>query len=349
MTISRSILVCLLLLLAVSFGGCHKEVLWENGPKVRSSAFQGADLAWLVTDREGALLFTSDTGKTWNKVQGNAVGGRFDAVSFIDPKHGWAVNGKGQVWQTEDGGQSWTAISKLTASGSDDWRFISAHQLEFLDERNGWIRETFSIWRTGDGGFNWRKVFPPSPSKSEIKGQSTGGYFGDSKNAWVSGTNGEVYDTHDGGETWRIQTVLANGDFDDIYFLDEQTGWLLGYIGGETHTQLYRTDDGGEAWHKYPIANMQIESTQFLNPNDGWAVGTEASPVADNRSIRGVLLWTTDGGRSWKRIDMTPEERAFDRVHFVDAQHGWLFGRENLYRSEDGGKVWRIVYRLKPN
>jgi len=50
--------------LAAFFGACDKKVLWENMPKIRSSALQGADLAWLVTEREGALLFTSDSGKT---------------------------------------------------------------------------------------------------------------------------------------------------------------------------------------------------------------------------------------------------------------------------------------------
>jgi photosystem II stability/assembly factor-like uncharacterized protein len=92
-------------LLPASFEGCGKKALWENMPKIRSSAFQGTDLAWLVTEREGALLFTSDTGKTWNKIQGAAVGGKFDAVSLIDRIQGWALNSQGQVWKSDDGGQ----------------------------------------------------------------------------------------------------------------------------------------------------------------------------------------------------------------------------------------------------
>jgi len=318
-------------------------------PKVRSSAFKGADLAWLVTEKEGALLFTSDGGKTWNKIHGTAVGGKFDAVAFIDRKHGWAVNSKGQVWQSEDGGQSWIEISKLKPSGSDDWQFNSAVQLQFIDDRNGWIIETLSIWRTVDGGASWRKVFPPSPSEASVKGQPTSGSFLNSKSVWISGASGEVYDTKDGAETWRIQTLLTNGDFTDVYFLDGQTGWLLGYVGGESGSYLFRTDDGGQSWRKYPVANVQIQSIGFLNADEGWAAGSAGSSSPDNGSISGVLLRTTDGGRSWKRVDVTTEERSFDRVHFVDAQRGWLFGRENLYRSEDGGKVWQIVYQLKPN
>jgi len=84
-------------------------------------------------------------------------------VAFIDRKHGWAVNGKGQVWKSDDGGQSWIVISKLTATSSDDWQFNSAVQLEFIDDRNAWIIETLSIWRTDDGGPNAVRLTIPLP------------------------------------------------------------------------------------------------------------------------------------------------------------------------------------------
>ncbi|HUE82013.1 MAG TPA: YCF48-related protein [Pyrinomonadaceae bacterium] len=267
-------------------------------------------------------------------------------MAFIDRKHGWAVNDKGEVWRSDDGGKSWIAISKLAASGGDDWQFNSAAQLEFNDDRNGWILETLSIWRTSDGGANWRKVFPPSSGQAYVKGQPTRGSFLNSKNVWVSGTSGEVYETKDGAETWRIQTVLPNGDFTDVYFLDGQTGWLLGYVGGETGSYVYQTIDAGHSWSRYPIAGVQIKSICFISENEGWAVGSQATSA---EVISGVLLRTEDGGRSWNRIDLTTEERSFDRVHFVDTQHGWLFGRKNLYQSDDGGKAWRIVRSLEPN
>jgi hypothetical protein len=38
----------------------------------------------------------------------------------------------------------------------------------------------------------------------------------------VTGTNGEIYSTTDGGQNWQVQTVLPNGDFTDVYFLNEK-------------------------------------------------------------------------------------------------------------------------------
>ena len=314
-------------------------------PKIRSSAFQGADLAWLVTEREGALLFTSDTGKTWNKIQGGAVGGKFDAVSFIDRKQGWALNSQGQVWKSDDGGQSWIAISKLTATARDDWRFNSGVQVEVLDDRNAWILETMSIWRTEDGGINWRKVF--SSDSTNTKGQPTWGSFLGSNTAWISGTSGEVYETNDAASTWRTQTLMTNGDFRDVYFLNEQTGWLVGYVGGETGTQLYRTEDGGKSWRKYLISDTSIESVYFFDSNQGWAAGSKAAPKGAKAPIQSVLLHTRDGGQSWNQVELRNEEPAFDDVHFTNAATGWLIGRNTIYRTADGGTSWQAILSLQ--
>ena len=345
MTISQSVVFFALLLLTPSLGGCGKKVLWENLPTVRSSAFKGSDFAWLVTEREGVLIFTSDGGKTWTEIQGNAVGGKFDAAAFIDQKHGWAVNSEGRVWKSDDGGKSWIAISTLTASGGDDWHFNSAVQLEFVDDRHGWIIETLSIWRTDDGGVNWRQVFP-SGFNARGKGQSTWGSFVGPNKAWISRTSGEVCETKDAAVSWQIQTVMPNGYFTNVYFLDEGTGWLVGYIGGETGTQLYRTDDGGKSWRKYLVSAVSIESVYFLDSNEGWAVGGEPSSKAAKGYTQGLLLHTRDGGQSWDRMELPFKERYLDRVQFTDEANGWLIGRNNIYRTGDRGKSWQAVLSL---
>jgi photosystem II stability/assembly factor-like uncharacterized protein len=87
---------------------------------------------------------------------------------------------------------------------------------------------------------------------------------------------------------------MSNGDFRDVYFLNEQTGWLVGYVGGETGTQLYRTEDGGKSWRKYPSSGTSSEAVYFLDSNQGWAAGSKASSNAAKGSMQGVLLHTRD-------------------------------------------------------
>jgi photosystem II stability/assembly factor-like uncharacterized protein len=41
-------------------------------------------------------------------------------------------------------------------------------------------------------------------------------------------------------------------------------------------------------------------------------------------------------------------EPDFNQIHFTDKQYGWLFARDNVYRTEDSGKTWQIVLNLPP-
>jgi photosystem II stability/assembly factor-like uncharacterized protein len=342
----QSLLSFLLVWLATYSVGCeqNKRIRWENLPTIRSVAFQGPDAAWLVTERDGDLLFTTDGGKTWKQTTGRAIGSKFDAVTFVDRKHGWGVNHKGQIWKTEDGGESWIMISRLQPSGNADWQFNTAHDIKFVDGQTGWIIETFSIWRTIDGGTNWRKMFPSGANK--LNGQPTRGYFPDSNSALVAATNGTVYRTTDRGENWETQTLLNNGDFNNVHFIDKDVGWLFGYVGGERGTQLYKTVNAGQTWNKHNFDEVRVESVYFLKVSEGWAVGTEPAPAGAKDPMRGVVFRTSDSGNTWKRIEVLADERSFDHIQFVDSQTGWLIGRNSIYRSDDAGKAWRPVLSL---
>lgn len=68
--------------------------------------------------------------------------------------------------------------------------------------------------------------------------------------------------------------------------------------------------------------------------------------------LRTVLLRTTDGGKNWKEVSMTPEGSSYiSYLDFPSAQVGYavtLFGMEGpgevkLFKTTDGGKTWRYV------
>ena len=52
-------------------------------------------------------------------------------------------------------------------------------------------------------------------------------YFLDSKRGWVGGDNGFLSHTEDGGLTWTPQNVGTKAAINDIYFRDEEKGFLL--------------------------------------------------------------------------------------------------------------------------
>lgn len=335
--------ISILMFVSLCFASCDKEVNWKGQPQIIDAAFAGTDRAWLVTIK-GELIRTEDGGKNWHTMSANTIDG-FAGVSFIDAQRGWAVNNHGEVWRSVDSGGTWNPIGKLEAKRSGDWHFNSAVKIGFVDELHGWIVETLSIWRTEDGGATWKEVF--STLLPEVEGQPTAASFLSAMRAWVSGTDGEVYATADGAETWQTRKIAGkDSSFTDVFFLKERSGWLAGYVGGQYGAKIYRTRDGGLTWHLLPTTDQTayIHSIYFFNDEEGWAVGN--SPTSDRKSSHGTLLQTTDGGESWQLLPIGENEAFFDRVHFSDAAHGWLFARDNVYRTEDGSKTWRAVLKL---
>lgn len=344
MFMSRIPVIILIALLHLSVGSCGQEVRWQNLPQIKSTAFKGPDEAWLVTAR-GDLLLTKDGGKNWQTISGNTIGG-FQAATMLDSRRGLAVSNRGEIWSTSDGGHSWTVKSTLKSA---DWHFNESEQMHFVDELHGWIVETLTVWRTDDGGASWKEAFSPLEQKAE--GQPVRAFFGDSDHIWVCATSGEVYSSSDGGKTWLVQTISGkNSDFRDIFFINEKTGWLVGYASGQFNNLLYRTDDGGKTWSHIQtnIDRTYLTSLYFLDEKEGWASAEAWSNGNESDTGKAVLMRTTDGGKSWESTFMTSDQPFFDRIRFLDQREGWLFARDFVYRTDDSGKSWHAVLKLSP-
>jgi photosystem II stability/assembly factor-like uncharacterized protein len=123
------------------------------------------------------------------------------------------------------------------------------------------------------------------------------------------------------------------------------TRWTSGWPNGG----IYSTSDGGKTW-QLQLAEAQkhsigIQSLYFVNRDAGWAVGRVWPENIGRESTHGIVLRSKDGGNNWQPIQVGEDEPFFDRVLFADAEHGWLFGRDKIYRTEDGGETWHIVLR----
>ncbi len=62
------------------------------------------------------------------------------------------------------------------------------------------------------------------------------------------------------------------------------------------------------------LADAELADVFFLDADQGWAVGD-----------RGVILWTSDGGRRWELAD-SPVNCRIEAVFFLDSQRGWAVG-----------------------
>lgn len=88
-----------------SDGGAHwQTVNLEDQPA--SLYFLNEGLGWMVTSK--GLWQTTETGRNWRKLP--KLPGPIFRVYFVDEKHGFAAGAKKKVYETRDGGQTWTTV-----------------------------------------------------------------------------------------------------------------------------------------------------------------------------------------------------------------------------------------------
>lgn len=305
-----------------------------------SSSFIGSEHAWVVPRYGRDLLLTSNGGKQWRTISSTDVDG-FGQVYFINKLDGWATALEGWVWRTTDGGINWSPICKINSHRK--YGFF-ANQAKFIDNFHGWILEAGNyLWRTDDGGRSWQVY---STFSERHQADITGFTFIDSKIGWSACDKRTVLKTIDGGSSWRMLSIPTpqNPAVYDICFLNERVGWIL--VGDD----IYRTLDGGESWQLLSPSQSRssISAFIFLDENNGWAAGTNNLRVEKLKSaeIKGKVLRTNDGGKTWNNVEINTTESRFLDIYFSDLTHGWLISMDKVYRTKDGGNTWDTVLKI---
>lgn len=150
--------------------------------------------------------------------------------------------------------------------------------------------------RRGGDGYKWR--MRPTGSEQRFRGLSAVS----SQVAWVSGTEGTVLRTGDGGQTWQDVSPEGLGteelQFRDIEAFDAKRAVILS-IGEGTDSRILFTADGGASWRE-TFRNEEptafYDCMAFTTPQNGLAL---SDPV--DGKFR--LARTTNGGRSWSLVN----------------------------------------------
>ena len=114
---------------------------------------------------------------------------------------------------------------------------------------------------------------------------------------WVSGSNGSVGKSIDGGSNWTWMTVKGyeKTDFRDIEAFDARTAVIMGI---DAPAYILRTKDGGATWDKVyenTTKGMFLDAMQFWNIMSGIVIG---DPI-DNKIF---IARTFDGGKTWRAL-----------------------------------------------
>ncbi len=278
------------------------------------------NLARLLRTNNGGTSWTAHSGMP--AYDGDAI--ELRSVYFVNENIGWIAGGNDLTMKTTNGGNSWQPI---------DWTWTSyetnPRSIFFTDEDNGWIVGKY-ILHTLDGGNQWEEQ-KKTPGGLILYYQSI--WATDADHAFVVGPGSDIYQTNDSGDNWIKKTSGPTNDFYDVFFINTNTGWVV----GEDYL-LMKTTDGGTNWdsYYYNVDGLRFTSIHFFNKNIGWATGN----MYEGAYLNGVVFKSEDEGYSWKPLTTffrsTPQS-----IFFVDENMGWLVGDNALIqKTTDGGENW---------
>ncbi len=148
----------------------------------------------------------------------------------------------------------------------------------------------------------------PLDTKASLRGLCV---FSD-REIWISGSQGTVAHSYDGGSNWRIKQIegAEKLDFRDIEAIDEGTAVV---ISSGSPGRIYRTTNGGGRWK---LCYQNTDPRVFFDAITFWndRYGVAMSDPIDGRLF---LVGTNDGGKTWRQLprsrmpDLQPGEAGF--------------------------------------
>ncbi|MBY0245995.1 MAG: oxidoreductase [Sphingobacteriaceae bacterium] len=167
--------------------------------------------------------------------------------------------------------------------------------------------------------------------------------------AWVSGSNGMIGKTEDGGQNWEWTQPkgFEELDFRDIEAFDEKKAIV---INAGSPAYILMTEDGGGKWKKvYQNLDTAIflDGMSFWDKKNGLIFG---DPIKNKMQ----LLKTTNGGYNWTEVEtdslslvLAEDEAGFaasgSTIKTLDGGYTWIAtggSESNIYFSNDYAETW---------
>ena len=224
----------------------------------------------------------------------------------------------------------WTS-TQITSGGRD------LNAVWFIDSKRGWVAgDGGFLAYTDDGGGSWvERPLGIDHGVNDI-------YFS-GKDRGFALAGGSIYESSDGGHTWREAHKFSPSEFDgatpELYslrFNGKKRGWVVGSASrGDlvVNSILAITRDSGENWQVLQVPTKQeLIHIDFIDDRRGWIVGAG-----------GAILHTDDAGETWVRQNSETKATLY-HVDFRNDKLGWVVGEKGtILRTEDGGQTWRSV------
>lgn len=139
---------------------------------------------------------------------------------------------------------------------------------------------------------------------------------------------------------WVKQESNSLAWFHDVYFLNENRGWIAGSGG-----TLLTTIDGGKNWKKAnDLTADAIREVYFTGEKNGWLL-CERDIYSLGAAAPSYLLKTSDGGANWEHVefgDGKGKRERIAKIFFNETGAGAAIGEGGAYFAlQDDRKTWK--------
>jgi photosystem II stability/assembly factor-like uncharacterized protein len=183
----------------------------------------------------------------------------------------------------------------------------------------------------------------PEELSAQIWGQQTNSnksalldvYFVNQDTGYVSGYNGTILKTVNGGTDWVAQNSGVTDALNGIQFIDEKIGYASGgFKFSATNFTLVKTINGGDTWTNVPVATSKSGGgIWFLSADTGFCA------YAETLYGESVIAKTVNGGASWDVVYTGTGWISF--FYFTDSKNGYATVSDgSVLKTTDGGQNW---------
>jgi len=225
-------------------------------PGLRGIYALDSDNVWVVGE-EGKILNTTNSGTTWSEINCPVIYNLYN-VHFINADTGWVGgdnNSITEIMGTTDRGLSWELKTLSSASdyGNYDIEFIYGDPSE---PPRGFVSAGLSlVWKTDDYGENWVSTGFGSCGANNLQSicfidKDEGWFVGEPSAtsevsiAWAVGANGNIAYSTDWGYTWTAQQSGVTCELWEVFFVNDDEGWIVGGGVGLPGVILHTTNGG---------------------------------------------------------------------------------------------------------
>ncbi|MBN1484792.1 MAG: ABC transporter substrate-binding protein [Chloroflexia bacterium] len=294
----------------------------------------------------GVVYRTLDDGASWTQaltVPGGCCGVQFNALDvaplspttvFAAGSESDAASAYGVIYRTVDGGENWTRVLTATQDGGElHFSSLLVHPLTptIVYAGTGWGPNY--LYRSEDGGLSWSRVFTGAGFRLALDLPDT---------IYASDDCSALYRSEQGGDPGSWSETNHPGPC--IRSLAVGPGPTPGALyAGADGAGLYKSPDGGDTWWERNEGLWSLIQPWDIDPDPQ---DPAKLLVATNGCMGGWL--TTDGGGSWDRLPEPSCASAFafnpGDSNLVYAGSQYECDRGSIWRSEDGGQNFRIVF-----